>query len=225
MPEQSHASYYPQISGDLVSRVNLFMWVREFLRNCDFEKGYYMEFGVLNGESIIDAYRQLRGHLTHVYGFDSFLGLPVLTDDDEIAGEKMPAYREGNFQSLDKVSVAKVIQSNCRIPEDKLTLIEGFFEDSLPAFDAQLLNDKGPLLCCYIDCNLFSSTKIVLDFIEDKVVEGSWLFFDDYWCNRGSPKLGQRRAISEWLANSSRVGLSDYGNFRGFGKAFIVYEK
>lgn len=60
----NHPSYYPSISGDLLSRTNLLRWIREWARAHEIDKFYYMEFGVLNGESMIDAIRQLRGGVT-----------------------------------------------------------------------------------------------------------------------------------------------------------------
>ncbi|QIR37984.1 hypothetical protein HCG51_15595 [Tolypothrix sp. PCC 7910] len=65
----------------------------------------------------------------------------------------------------------------------------------------------------------------VLKFIDDLVVTGTWILFDDYWCYRGSPLHGQQKAIQEWLNGHERIGLSGYSNFKGFGRAFIVYEK
>lgn len=221
-----HPSYYPQVSGDLLSRVNLFKWYREFLRNTGMEKGYYIEFGVLNGESIVDVYRQLRGHLTHIFGFDSFGGLPPIVNEDDKSGQKvMPITSEGNFKSLTKDEVSKLIALSCRIPPQELTLVEGFFEESLPKFDQEQFKDKGPLLGCYIDCTLYSATRLALEFIQDKIVDGTWLFFDDYWCYRGSPKFGPRKAIAEWLEKHDHLGISEYSNFRGFGKAFIAHRK
>jgi len=88
-----------------------------------------------------------------------------------------------------------------------------------------LLKDKGTPHCIYIDCDLYSSTMTVLQFVEKIAVTGTWILFDDYWCFRGSPKFGEQRAINEWLQSNKRIGLSDYCNFRVYGKAFIAYEK
>ena len=76
-----------------------------------------------------------------------------------------------------------------------------------------------------IDCDLYSSTVDVLKFIDDLVVGGTWILFDDYWCFRGSPLHGQQKAIQEWLERNPKLGLNGYCNFNGFGRAFIAYEK
>lgn len=57
-----------------------------------------MEFGILNGECIIDAYRQFRGLFSHYYGFDSFDGLPALSSYDKEAADLMPVFYEGNLR-------------------------------------------------------------------------------------------------------------------------------
>ena len=54
-------SWYPTVQGDLLSRVNLFRWIREWARAHEIDDFDYFEFGVLNGESVVEAIRQLRG--------------------------------------------------------------------------------------------------------------------------------------------------------------------
>lgn len=215
----------PLMHGDLLRRSNLFRWLREFIEFQNMPAGYYMEFGVLNGECMIDSYRQFRGALTHFIGFDSFQGLPDLSPEDQAVSDMAPAFVKGNFQSMQKEFVRQTIKSSCRIGDDELTLVEGFFSDVLPGYDKSQLAAYGVPMVIYIDCDLYSSTVSVLEFISDLVVAGTWIFFDDYWFYRGSPQHGQQRAIREWLDSQDRIGLSDYGNFNGWGKAFVVYEK
>lgn len=219
------ASYYPTIHGDLIKRVNLLRFIREFTELSGFEDGYYMEFGVLNGESMADVYRQLRGSpIKHYYGFDSFEGLPELSKDDQNSLQYTPCFYEGNFKSMQKDFVKKSIMSTCRIKEEDLTLVEGFFSDSLKSFNKDMLKDKGSPLLVYIDCDLYSSTKDVLEFITDLVIDGTWILFDDYWTYRGSPEKGEQKAIREWLKKNKHIELQDYCNFNGWGKAFIVHK-
>lgn len=56
-----HPSWYPTADGNLLSRTNLLRWIREWARAHEITEFDYFEFGVLNGESIVDAIRQLRG--------------------------------------------------------------------------------------------------------------------------------------------------------------------
>lgn len=188
-------------------------------------KGYYMEFGVLNGECMIDAYRQFRGHISLFYGFDSFEGLPELSADDQKALKLTPMLHKGNFKSMKIHDVRNVITSSSQMQNNELTLVQGLFHDVLPKYDKEVLKQVGIPLCIYVDCDLYSSTIDVLNFVGDLAVTGTWILFDDYWCYRGSPQYGQQKAVREWIKDNSRIGLSEYCNFNGWGKAFIVYEK
>lgn len=225
MQKITKPSIVPLIQGDLLRRCNLFRWIREYIEVMNLPNGYYMEFGVLNGECMIDAYRQFRGPVSHFYGFDSFEGLPELSDEDKKSSELTPFFTKGNFSSMPQEFVRQNICSSCRMQDEELTLVKGYFSDSLPKFDKNECRSKGVPLVIYIDCDIYSSTVDVLNFIDDLVVSGTWVIFDDYWFYRGSPNHGQQRAIREWMDGHKRIGLNEYGNFNGWGKAFIVYEK
>lgn len=225
MTRVSRPSILPTLNGDLLKRANLLRFIREFIQFSNMPDGYYMEFGLLNGEGMIDAYRQLRGVVQHFIGFDSFEGIPDLDAADLAAADYAPHFSKGNFRSMSAEFVRANILASSRMQEDELTLVPGVFSESLPKLDKDALRARGVPLCVYIDCDLYSSTLAVLRFLDDLLVTGTWVLFDDYWFYRGSPLHGEQRAVREWLAGAERVGLTDYGNFNGFGRAFIAYEK
>lgn len=182
-----------------------------------------MEFGVLNGQGAVDIIRQLRGtHYKAHYGFDSFEGFGKISEFDEQKSVLQPMFSSGVFVGLDKDAVYKSIKSHVMF-DSELHLIEGFFEKSLKSFDKSQLS--GFPLLLYVDCDLYTSSKEVFEFIDDVAQTGTWILCDDYWCYRGHPLAGQRRAMDEWLENSKRVGVTPYSNFNGFGRAFIAYTK
>lgn len=119
--------------------------------------GLVMEFGVRHGVSIRHLADQ---HDGPIYGFDSFKGLPSAW-----GGE-----REG------------VYSTDGKLPDvpDNVTLIEGLFEDTLEPF---LARQKGDIKFCNIDCDLYASTRCVLDAIAPRVKPGSVLVFDEYLIN------------------------------------------
>ncbi len=225
MKESIEPSIYGLVDGDLLGRTNLLRWIREFVRGSQMGPGYYMEFGVLNGESMVDAYRQLRGCLSHLYGFDSFAGLPELDASDQRGAALMPSFYAGNFKGMRKDLVFESVVNACRMPRERLTLVEGIFSNSLPLFDKTQLVHQGVPLCINIDCDLYSSTLDVLGFIEDLIVDGTWILLDDFWTYRGNPNFGPQKAFIDWLRDNPRVGATPYGNYRGFGRAFIAYRK
>lgn len=223
MPEPS---FVVNLNGDLLSRANLYKWIREFLRvNGMQESGYFMEFGILNGEGMIQAYRILRGIITTYFGFDSFAGLPKLSNQDLKSGLMTPMLYEGNFKGGIQETVRENILQCTGMEEKQLILTPGYFSDSLKQFNKDLLKGQGDLMVCYVDCDLYSSSKDVFEFIEPLAITGTWLLLDDYWLYRGHPDHGQRKAFDEWMHNSVRLGYTDYGNFNGYGKAVILYEK
>ncbi|WP_368639147.1 TylF/MycF/NovP-related O-methyltransferase [Castellaniella ginsengisoli] len=219
----SHSYYEPTQHGDVLSRLNLFRFIREHLYHSGVSAGTYLEFGVFNGDSMWDAHAALRGFISHYVGFDSFAGLPSLDANDQAAVGLMPNWAEGTVRGGSRQQVFNQLVSK-GIPKDQLTLHEGFYEDALPKIDRQALAALGPCHVCLVDCDLYSSSKVVFEFIEPLLVEGTWLLLDDYFCYRGSPRHGQRRAFEEWLEHS-RWGVTEWGTFRGWGKAFLVHER
>lgn len=214
------------VNGNLLSRGELLQFIRAFVRASEMGPGYYMEFGVLNGSSMVEAWGTLRGTLTHLYGFDSFAGLPPGSIQDELSKDLMPSFKQGNFRSMSRERVQEsILASTFHLSPDMLSLSAGFFEESLPSFDLECLEDKGPCLVAHVDCDLYSSSAAVFNFLDGIATTGTWLLLDDYWHYRGSPSHGQRRAFEEWIATSSRIGASEYASYGGFCKAFILHEK
>lgn len=56
-------------------------------------------------------------------------------------------------------------------------LVVGSFRDSLPAF---LASHHGPASFIHMDCDLYSSTKCVLEILGERVVPGTIIVFDEY---------------------------------------------
>jgi O-methyltransferase len=225
-PSQLEPRFASSVDGGLLSRANLLQFMRAFFRASDVERGYYLEFGVLNGQSLIETYGILRGLLTHLYGFDSFTGLPKLSDTDQVSLSLMPSFSEGNFKSLSRGAIVDyVLAATSGLSSNQLTLVEGVYADTLSVFDTAQFADKGPCLVAHVDCDLYSSSRDVFAFLDGIVTTGTWLLLDDYWHYHGSPRHGQRRAFEEWMGASKRIGATEYSNYNGFCRAYVLYEK
>ncbi|MGO1118552.1 tetratricopeptide repeat protein [Rhodovibrionaceae bacterium A322] len=119
-------------------------------------EGLVLEFGVYTGRSL----RQIAGwHAGPVFGFDSFEGLPGHWFDDV---------------GLDDYSTSGV---RPKVP-DHVTLIDGWFDDSLPGF---VQAQSGPVKFMNIDCDLYSSTRTIFEHLGDRLQVGSILVFDEYF--------------------------------------------
>jgi predicted O-methyltransferase YrrM len=124
--------------------------------------GSILEFGVFKGTTI--------NHLAalapdrRLFGFDSFTGLP-----EDWAGSR---YSKVNF---DRKGRKPRVASN-------VTLIEGWFEDTLPSF---LQREPGPIAFMHIDCDIYSSTRTVLDLTAARLAPGAVLVFDEFFNYKG----------------------------------------
>ena len=116
--------------------------------------GLVLEFGVRFGASI----RQISTLVDQdVYGFDSFQGLP----------ESWHSEAKGSY------STKGVIPS---VPQN-VTLHEGWFEETLPGFVEQ---HPEPVRFMNIDCDIYSSTKTVLENFAKQIIPGTVIVFDEY---------------------------------------------
>ena len=58
----------------------------------------------------------------------------------------------------------------------------GLFSETLPLF---LEKHDGEIKFLNIDCDLYSSTKLVFKLLESRIVPGTVIFFDEYFGFRG----------------------------------------
>jgi len=116
--------------------------------------GHVLEFGVASGRTIRNFAQTQPVRVIH--GFDSFQGLP------ETWTWLFPA---GSFaQRLPKV------------PEN-VRLHVGLIQDTLPEWCD---NNTGPVSLVHIDVDLYSSTKTILTHLQDRIIPGTIIIFDEY---------------------------------------------
>ena len=74
---------------------------------------------------------------------------------------------------------AGVYSTSGRLPEvpSNVRLHVGWFAETLPGFVAA---NPGPVRFMNVDCDIYSSTKTVLDHLADRIVPGSVIVFDEY---------------------------------------------
>jgi len=117
-------------------------------------EGLVLEFGVHYGTSIRQIAACAGGP---VHGFDSFQGLP-----EDWHGEPRGSYSTGGVLP--------------EVPEN-VVLHAGWFENSIPEFNRR---HREPLRFVNVDCDLYSSTRTVLDLLAERVVPGTVMVFDEY---------------------------------------------
>jgi hypothetical protein len=137
-------------------------------------EGLYCEFGVYQGLSINFIASLVN---QEVHGFDSFEGLP----EDWKGG-----YSRGMF----KMSGLPRVRSNVR-------LHKGWFQESVRVFKSE---HSGPLAFVHIDCDLYSSSKIVFSLLGDWIVPGTIIQFDEFFNYRGW-RHGEFKAFAEFVSD------------------------
>ena len=146
--------------------------------------GHWCEFGVREGRSLnwlIGEYPQ-----QVIHAFDSWQGLP----EDWNHG------------------TGKVADMSCEPPEvpEHIQLHRGWFKDTLPVWKQK---NKGPIAFLHMDADIYSSTKEVLLALNDQIVAGTVITFDEFCNFRLSGKMSKWQdqeflALVEWLDECQR---------------------
>lgn len=142
--------------------------------------GFVAEFGVNTGGSI----NHISGRMPErtVHGFDSFEGLP-----EDWSGNNFVKGEFGRAGRLPKV------RANVR-------LHRGWFDETLPPF---LATNPGEAALLHVDCDLYSSTKTILEVLEPTIVPGTVIVFDEYF-NYPNWRRHEHQAFEEFLDRTGR---------------------
>ena len=164
--------------------------------------GQFLEFGVHRCKSInMMAKHDPKRNFT---GFDSFEGLP----EDWVQNPDASYIRhpKGSF-ALDEGEEMPHTEPN-------VSLVKGWFEDSLPVWltTPEAVERIGIL---HIDCDLYSSTKTVLDLMNDKIEPGMFLMFDELFSEPPKDVASEKhyftweehewKALKEWMETYNRT--------------------
>ncbi len=175
----------------------------------------YYEFGCFSGRTFaaaINSAKFLKIDFKY-YAFDSFLGLPS-TDEKNIFKKGQFKFTKKDFKKIIKMKTGKTLKDE--------NIIEGFYEQTLKTEKALKLPKAGII---YLDCDLYSSTISALNFLKNKMVSGSVLLFDDYYCYPVNKNMGQKKAIYEFLEENRNFELTKWKAFSSFGQSFFFINK
>lgn len=185
----------------------------------------YYEFGTDVGTSLISYMKVLKKVTKEhkkdlkdypIVAFDSFQGLPDPKQYDTESQLKENWYK-GQFSCSKKQLLKNIKKRRLDPNEFNLRFVEGFYEESLTE---QLREELPKPTIINIDCDYYSSTKTVLDWL--RPINGAKFYFDDIWKFSGNPNLGELRAISEFNQNN-RGSLIPYPVHGMPSQSFIYY--
>jgi len=159
--------------------------------------GLNLEFGVYSGKTI-NCLAQQRSDL-FFDGFDSFIGLP----EDWDLGGKICAKEKFN------------VNGNIPAVADNVALHQGWFDDTLPKF---LEGNAKTAAFIHVDSDLYSSAKTIFDLMNDRIVPGTVIVFDELcdWrheFNESAPvsyvhyttwRDHEWKALNEWIETYDR---------------------
>ena len=157
------------ISSRVADRGSLYADVSKRIER---EEVLYLEFGVYEGASLRAWSRLLHNPLSSLHGFDSFEGLP---------------------ESWDSFRPKGTFDVKGRLPEfddSRVVLHQGWFNTTLTSFTLP----EHERLVINLDADLYSSTKFVLDTLQEAIKPGTIIIFDEF-CNR----LHELQAFSEFI--------------------------
>jgi hypothetical protein len=142
------------------------------------KNGLWLEFGVYKGDTI----KYIAGKTKSlVYGFDSFHGNP---------GDWRSEYRKGAF----------ALKKPPRFSQN-IKIEEGYFQDTILQFSK--VNDKS-IAFMHVDCDLYSSTKTILDLLGEQLVCGSIIVFDEFF-NYPGWRQHEFKAFTEFTESRKRM--------------------
>ncbi len=156
--------------------------------------GQIVECGVYKGASII-RFMTFRDMLENPYsrkiiGFDIFGKFPVSGDKNDI--DFINKFENAGGSGIPKTELEKVFAYK---EFSNYELIEGDIKKSIPEYVETHKELKIALL--HIDVDIYEPTKIILEYLFEKVVKGGILVFDDY-----ATVAGETRAIDEYFGSS-----------------------
>lgn len=180
------------------------------------------QFGVYTGgglKAIASGTKQFSIQFGNLWGFDSFQGLP----DSNLATYSKDKLRDRAWQAgglnaaeqlhsilgdkaYDFTQLSDYIVKQVGYPADRTTLVQGFFNESLPNLSRKLKKKMQPAMLVDIDCDIYEGTVEALRFMIDMklLVPGSIIYYDD-WQASGQ---GERKAHEELTAEFKIVWRS-----------------
>lgn len=178
--------------------------------------GDYVEFGSLSGTSMWLAYDEIvRADVPrHMWAFDSFEGLPE-TDDPR---DEHPSFLRGG--GGDGLHGFRTSLAGHGVPADAYTTVKGYYDETLPP----LGTSEAPVdvALAYIDCNLYSSTVTVMDFLKPRLKHGMIVAMDDWFCWSRTGLSGERIALDEFEAANPQWRFARFKDISWSGLSFVV---
>ena len=211
-------SLYINLIPDFISHnISKYKVIKNCLLNVNHDqiKGDYCEFGCFTGAALNHAifthkkFSKLKKSNNFLdrkfYGFDSFEGFP-----EEVHNEFKSENFISNYEFVKKLEEK---YENCKI-------IKGFFSNTLLE---EKNKDLKKIAIAFIDCDIYKSAKPVIDFISDKMPNGSYIIIDDCFNIDENGNSIYKALTENQKLHSKLIRISNYG-LNGATFKYLDYE-
>jgi hypothetical protein len=178
--------------------------------------GDYAEFGVSGGNTFALANRERArtGLNMTLWAFDSFSGLPPGAGQND----EHPKWQKGAMStSLEKFHR---LCGKRGIAPDSYQCVPGYYSETLDKDPSR--KTPADIALAYIDCDLYSSTISVFNFLSKRMKHGMIVAFDDYFCWSSTQISGERKALLEFQANNPQWYFLPFIQYGWGGMSFVV---
>jgi O-methyltransferase len=151
--------------------------------------GDVVECGTCNGGSaaILARIASQSPFGRHTFLLDSFAGLPPPGPKDTSEATEYTGSCRGD------TSAVRAVLKRVGVPEAAVTLVPGWFHDTLPSLP------ERPIALLHIDADWYDSVRICLEHLYDRVSPGGYIVLDDYGYWQGCRIAWQELALARGL--------------------------
>ncbi|MFZ1086101.1 MAG: TylF/MycF/NovP-related O-methyltransferase [Terracidiphilus sp.] len=189
----------------------------EMTRDSTHELGSYVEFGVYNGTSMkcmLSLLSQMKLDYVHVFGFDSFKGLP-----ENVVSEDGGVFHPGQFSCPREIALQNI--SDMESKPERASLIEGWYKDTLTRPPSEYGITRASIVL--FDCDAYSSARLALRFIYSVLDETCAMIFDDWKLNDlDIREMGEFRAFNEFLSEHPDLSVKSLRGYSRKSKIFML---
>ena len=181
-------------------------------------QGDIYEFGVFTGGGLkawVDLFSSHKIKFGTLWGFDSFAGLPSISAH-EAGYQDQGDLRAGQYNALRCLRRDfSQFEADLRavVKDDRLRLVRGFYNESLPALPASTIAQMQPAFLIDFDGDFYESTIGPYEFLwrHCLVAVGTFVYYDDLQvCHpQHVPLCGEGKAHVEITARLCVVGAAE----------------
>ena len=168
----------------------------------------FVECGVAKG-GCLAMMKFASGKNNKIFGFDSFEGMPDITKED-LGNYNKTDPKEWIGKSLcNGIDSINITFNNLNLDNDNVYLTKGYFQDTLQV--QENIDKIGQIAILRLDGDWYESTKICLEKLYDKVIDGGIIIIDDY-----GHFIGAKNATDEFREKNnikSPLIKTDYTEF------------